>query len=145
VTANGHLPSQPGPRRTTRVTADKPHTSPPVFVPPPLGVMVKQHEALLADNQRRLAELRMEGIGPDPFTMVHMRIDKLIDSIAQFAGPDGPRWAVLTRLSFEQAIAEEMDRAAPAMRQANLAVGANFSPGMIAELARQSGMFQPHK
>jgi hypothetical protein len=142
---SGH-PQQP--RRTTRIPAGPPQQvrqAPPAFVPPPLGVMVRQHEELLAQNQRRLAELRMQGIDLDPFTLVHLRIDKLIDSIAQFAGADGPRWAALTRLSFERAIAEEIDKAAPAMRQANLAIGANFTPGMIAELARQSGMFQPHK
>lgn len=115
------------------------------FVPPPLGVMQQQFTELLARNQERLADLQRQGLAPDPFSMVHARIDKLIDSIAQFAGPDGPRWSVLTRLAFERYIEQEIEAATTLSRRAQLAQGALFTPGMIAELARQTGVFRPHR
>jgi len=132
------------PRRTKRVQG-APQQVPAGFAPPPLGVMQQQFTELLAKNQASLADLQRQGVALDPFSMMHARIDKLIDSIAQFAGPDGPRWAVLTRLAFERYIEEEIETAATVGRRAQIAQGAAFTPSMIADLARQTGVFRPHK
>jgi hypothetical protein len=108
----------------------------------PLDALQQQFDSAKEANQVKLTELERQGLAMDPFSFVHARIDKLIDSIAQFAGPNGPRWALLTRMVFEQHIAQELAVAEDQGRKAQLALGAKFTPGMIAELARQSGLFR---
>jgi hypothetical protein len=128
---NGHVP-----RRTQRVP---PGPVPPPVQVAPLGVLSQQYEAMVAANTAKLAELQRQGVGLDPFTFVHARIDMLIDSIAQFAGPDGPRWSMLTRLAFEQHIATELASAEREGRKVQLTPGTGWTPSMIHELARQTG------
>jgi hypothetical protein len=111
----------------------------PPPVPPSLEGVAAEFERLVAANQAKFAELAKMGAAPDPFYMVHARINHLIDAIAQATGPNGPRWAAMTRLGFEKYIAAELDQAGPATRRMQLAEGARYTPGMIAELARQTG------
>lgn len=108
-------------------------------VPPSLEGVAAEFERLVAANQAKFAELAAVGTAPDPFFMVHARINHLIDAIAQATGPNGPRWAAMTRLGFEKYIAGELEQAGPATRRMQLAEGARYTPGMIAELARQTG------
>jgi hypothetical protein len=109
--------------------------------PPPLAALKDEFDRVLAANQDRLAEMQRQGMGMDPLSFVHARVDALIDFIAQ-AIPDGARWAVLCRLTFEQKIAAELEKAEPEGRRAILAQGSQFSPAMIAQLARETGMFR---
>jgi hypothetical protein len=108
-------------------------------VPPSLEGVQAEFERMVAANQAKFAELAAQGTAPDPFFLVHARINHLIDAIAQATGPNGPRWAVMTRLGFEKYIAGELDKAGPATRRMQLAEGARYTPAMIAELARQTG------
>jgi hypothetical protein len=108
-------------------------------VHPSLEVLQAEFEDLIAANQQKFAEMQANGVAPDPFYLVHARINHLIDSIAKFAGPDGPRWAAFTRLEFERLIAQELDAAGPQARRMQLAEGARYTPSMIRELARQTG------
>lgn len=129
------------PRPTRRVNAAEangaPRPTPQVVAS--LDVLQAEFEELVASNQRKFAEVAQQGAAPDPFYLVHARINHLIDSISSFAGPNGPRWAALTRLEFERAIAAELEEAGPATRRMQLAEGARYTPGMIAALARQTG------
>jgi hypothetical protein len=132
------------PRRTRRLNGTETPVS-PAAVPPQqviasLEVLQAEFEATVASNQARFAELSASGAAPDPISLVHARINHLIDSISQFAGPNGPRWAAVTRLQFEQYIAGELAQAAPALRRMQMAEGARYTPSMIAELARQTGV-----
>ena len=104
-----------------------------------LEVLAAEFEALVSANQAKFAELAQRGAAPDPLYLVHARINALIDSIASFAGPNGPRWAVMARLSFERQIAAELAEAAPAVRRMQLAEGARYTPAMIRALAAQTG------
>lgn len=117
----------------------QPDGQPVQIVHPSLEVLGAEFEALIAANQQKFAEMQANGVAPDPFYLVHARINHLIDSIAKFAGPDGPRWAAFTRLEFERHIAQELDVAGPQARRMQLAEGARYTPGMIAALARQTG------
>jgi anti-sigma-K factor RskA len=101
--------------------------------------MQAEFEALVKSNQQKFAELAARGASPDPLYMVHARINALIESIAGFAGPNGPRWAAMTRLTFERQIAAELAEAAPAVQRMQLAEGARYTPQMIRDLARQAG------
>jgi hypothetical protein len=112
---------------------------PPQQVIPSLEVLQAEFEALVASNQAKFAELAQTGVAPDQFYLVHARINHLIESISQFAGPNGPRWAAMTRLQFEQFIAGELEQAGPATRRMQLAEGARYTPEMIRALARQTG------
>ncbi len=114
-------------------------------VPGPEAV-AEEFERLLASNQAKFAELAARGAAPDPFFLVHARINHLIDAIAQATGPNGPRWAAMTRLGFETYIASELDQAGPATRRMQLAEGARYTPEMIRMLAAQTGTLrrQPH-
>ena len=112
---------------------------------PSLEVLQAEFEAIVAANQAKFAELAQSGAAPDPFFLIHARINHLIDSISQFAGPNGPRWAAVTRLQFEQFIAAELEQAGPATRRMQLAEGARYTPEMIRALARQTGSLRrPH-
>ena len=111
----------------------------PQVVVPSLDVLQAEFEDLIASNQAKFAEMQANGVAPDPMFLVHARINHLIDSISQFAGPNGPRWAALTRLNFERWIAEQLDVAGPQARKMQLAEGARYTPSMIAELARATG------
>lgn len=111
----------------------------PPKVTPSLEVIQAEFEQLVQANQGKFAELAAQGAAPDPFFLVHARVNHLIESISSFAGPNGPRWAALTRLEFERYIAAELEQAGPATRRMQLAEGARYTPGMIAALARQTG------
>jgi hypothetical protein len=108
-------------------------------VPPSLEGLSAEFEALIASNQAKFAELAAQGAAPDPFFLVHARINHLIDAIAQATGPSGPRWAAMTRLGFEKYIAGELEQAGPATRRMQLAEGARYTPAMIRALAAQTG------
>lgn len=108
-------------------------------VVPSLEVLTAEFEARVTANQAKFAELAQAGAAPDPFYLVHSRINALIDSIASFAGPNGPRWAVMARLSFERKIAAELEEVGPAARRMQLAEGARYTPEMIRALAAQTG------
>jgi hypothetical protein len=110
--------------------------------PPPLEVLQAQFELARDANQVKLAELDRQGLAMDPMSFVHARIDDLIDSIAMLGGPDGARWAVIARLRFEQHIAAQLAEVQQQATRAQLAGGAQFTPAMIAELARQTGLFR---
>lgn len=129
--------SMPGPNGDIRHPAP-----PPQQAPPPLEVLHEAFEATKVANQAKLTGLQQQGVEMDPFSFVHARIDQLIDSIASFAGPNGPRWALTARLAFEQHLAAELSAAAAEAGKAQLALGGQFTPGMIAQLARESGMFR---
>jgi hypothetical protein len=115
-----------------------PHRPPP----PSLESLQQEFARLLADNKEKLAEMARQGTPADSLSFTHSRIDSLIESISRFAGPDGPRWAIVARLDFERSVAREIEAAASQGRRAQLALGARLSPGQIAELARQSGIFR---
>jgi hypothetical protein len=138
------------PRRTHRVSPSETNGAPPPGAqpgrpaPPPqvvpsLDVLQAEFEHLIKANQAKFAELAQAGTAPDPFFLIHARINHLIDSIAGFAGPNGPRWAALTRLEFERYIAGELSQVGPAARRMQLAEGARYTPEMIRALASQSG------
>jgi anti-sigma-K factor RskA len=102
-------------------------------------VLTAEFEALVTANQAKFADLAKVGTAPDPLYLVHARINALIDSIATFAGPNGPRWAVVARLSFERQIAAELAQVGPVARRMQLAEGARYTPAMIRALAAQTG------
>lgn len=108
-------------------------------VPPSPEAVAEEFERLLVANQAKFTELAAQGAAPDPFFLVHARINHLIDAIAQATGPNGPRWAAMTRLGFEKYIAGELAQAGPATRRMQLAEGARYTPEMIRMLARQTG------
>jgi hypothetical protein len=107
--------------------------------PPSLEVLQAEFERLEEANRARFAELAAQGASPDPFYLVHARINHLIDAIAQATGPNGPRWAAMTRLGFERYIAAELEQAGPAVRRMQLAEGGRYTPEMIRALAAQTG------
>jgi hypothetical protein len=109
---------------------------------PPAEIVQQQFEAVRGSNQERLGKLGQLGAEMDPFSFVHARIDSLIDSISRFAGSNGPAWAATARLEFEQHISRELDAIEKQATQAQLAQGALWTPAMIAELARATGMFR---
>jgi hypothetical protein len=122
--------------------APQPAQSQPV---PSLEVLSAEFQALVAANQAKFDELGKTGASPDPFYLVHARINSLIDSIAAFAGPNGSRWAVMTRLSFERQIAAELAEVSPTVRRMQLAEGARYTPAMIRALAAQTGTLRRAK
>jgi hypothetical protein len=108
-------------------------------VPPSLEAVMAEFQTLVAANQAKFAELGKMGTPPDPLYLVHARINHLIDAIAQATGPNGPLWAAVTRLGFEQQIAAELAQAGPATRRMQLAEGGRYTPEMIRVLAAQTG------
>ena len=128
----------------TQPTGDPAQPAQPVqAVYPSLEVLLAEFQDLITSNQQKFAEMQANGVAPDPFYLVHARINHLIDSIAKFAGPEGPRWASLTRLEFERHIAQELDTAGPQARRMQLAEGARYTPSMISALARQTRTLRP--
>lgn len=110
--------------------------------PPRPEDLQAQFEAVRDANQAKLAELERKGMSMDPLSFVHARIDNLIDVIAQTSGPNGARWAVMARLQFEQHIATELAGVEKQATTAQLAQGAQFTPAMIAALARDTELFR---
>lgn len=114
---------------------------PPATTVPPLPVLQQELEHKIPENQARVRRLAEQGTPLDPASLLHARIEQLIQSIAQFAGPEGQRWATLTKLQFEQWLSRTLDEVEGGARKSLLAQGASFTPGMIAALARESGTF----
>ncbi len=115
-------------RRTNRVVQP--------IAPPPTEVLQAELDRLLESNKKKMADLAAQGTPVDPLSFLHARIDALINSIASASGPSGPRWALNARLSFEQYVDKEIEGAESMGRRMNLAAGAQFTPSMIADLAR---------
>jgi len=130
----------------TRVNGHGPEKKPQQIAQPtppvPLEELQQQFEAVRDDNQDRLGKLGQLGAEMDPLSFLHARMDCLIDSISRFAGPNGPRWALITRLEFEQHIARELDSIEKEATQAQLAQGALWTPAMISRYARETGLFR---
>lgn len=130
----------PGPPSgNARVTPSPVQQGQPAQPVASLEVLTAEFEALVTANQAKFADLAKVGTAPDPLYLVHARINALIDSIATFAGPNGPRWAVVARLSFERQIAAELAQVGPVARRMQLAEGARYTPAMIRALAAQTG------
>lgn len=130
----------PGPQARPVAQGQLPTAQPaPQRVPPSLEGIVAEFEAMVAANQDKFTELAAQGAAPDPFFLIHARINHLIDAIAQATGPNGPRWAAMTRLGFEKYIAGELAQAGPTTRRMQLAEGARYTPQMIRALAAQTG------
>lgn len=135
------IQAPPGQVRASNVAPPPPGGFPPPqqAAGPPIEAMVAEFEATVASNQAKFQEMIAQGTQPDPFYLVHARINHLIDAIAQATGPNGPRWAVMTRLGFEKQVERELNEAAPAARRMQLAEGARYTPQMIRSLALQTG------
>ena len=140
-TESGSVPAPPPGENSVTGPSAPGQTAPPT-PQPPMELLAAQFEQLLASNQQKFADLAAQGVAPDPFYLVHARINHLIDQIAAYTGPNGPRWALMTRLGFEKTIAGELEQAGPQTARMQLAEGARYTPGMIAELARQTGTFR---
>jgi hypothetical protein len=110
---------------------------------PTLAVLTKEFTDLVASNRRGFQSLQAQGVQIDPFQLVHARIDQVIDSIAQMAGEEGPRWAMLTKLRFEQDVQKNIREAQAAARKANLAAGGQLSKEQIDSMAKSSGLIVP--
>lgn len=133
-----------GPRSASSVPPGRPVAQgqvppPQPLAPPSLEGVNAEFERLVAANQAKFKEMSDQGAAPDPFFLVHARINHLIDAIAQATGPNGPRWAAMTRLGFEKYIAAVLAEAGPQAQRMQLAEGARYTPAMIAALARQTG------
>jgi len=132
MTANGnghHGPAQPG--RLLR------------SAPPPSAESLEEQFASVRDaNQAKLADLERRGMAMDPLSFVHARIDALIDFVSRSAGANAARWALLCRLEFENMIADQLAGVEQQATRAQLAQGARFTPAMIAEMARTTGLFR---
>lgn len=131
---NGHRPGNPAQPQQGRIAQPPPQV--------PLEELQRQFESVRDDNQVRLGSLGQLGAEMDPMSFLHARMDCLIDSISRFAGPNGPRWAVITRLEFEQHISRELDTIEKEATQAQLAQGALWTPAMISRYARETGLFK---
>lgn len=137
------LPGPPQPPEPSQYVPQPAQIVPSQPVPPGLDVLQAEFEALVASNQARFAELAASGASPDPLYLVHARINHLIDMIASATGPNGPRWAMMTRIGFERSIAGDLEQAGPATRRMQLAEGGRYTPEMIRQLARQTRTLQP--
>jgi hypothetical protein len=104
-----------------------------------MELLQSEFERLINSNGAKFQELIKQGNPPDPMYLVHARINHLIDAIAQATGPNGPRWAMQTRIGFERQIATELDALGPQSRLMQLAEGGRYTPAMIAALAAQTG------
>ncbi len=128
---------QPEQHRTERVQG----VSQPPRQPPHVAsteALQWEFQRLAEQNRLGITELGLQGIQLDPMRLMHGRIDNLIESIAQFAGPDGPRWAMMARLRFEQEVAQNISAARAEGTKAQLSVGAHLTPAQIRDLARQT-------
>jgi len=97
----------------------------------------------LADaNDARLAALGRSGVVVDPVSILHARIDSLMDSLGHVMGPSGPTWVIVAKMAFQAHLAEQFNQVETEAGRTQLAQGALFSPAMIAELARETGMFR---
>jgi hypothetical protein len=99
--------------------------------------------ALVRENQEKLAEFNQQGIIIDPQSLIHARIDSLIESVAEAIGPQmGPGWAWQARMRYEQELQRQYGEVGQQATRISLAQGAGWSPSMIAQLARETGTFQ---
>jgi hypothetical protein len=112
--------------------------------PVPLSVLQRRWQDLLEQNQASLTRLMQRNLAMDPMSCMNARIDCLIDCIDQaVGGAAGARWALETRLYFEQHLHDQMEEADRTGIRMQLAEGGTYTPGMISELARVTGTFRP--
>jgi hypothetical protein len=100
--------------------------------------LAAQFIELVEKNKAVMAELARRNIHLEPLSMLHARIDHLVQAVAALAGQTGPLWATHTRLTWEQHVAEELEKAKTTGTAAVIAQGGSFSPGMIAALAKET-------
>jgi hypothetical protein len=101
-----------------------------------------QLEAQSQQNQQDLLALQARGIGFNDIQMVRARFEVLIESLAAAFGPQGQVWAVQARLDWEQHLAQQVTVAQEQGTKAQLAVGGQFTPSMIRQLAEDTGTFK---
>ncbi len=109
---------------------------------PVLIQLQQQFEQLVAQNRADFEQLAKQGIKFDPFTLIMGQIESLYDTISEAMGPvQGPQFAVLVRLRWEQRIADNIANAKKEAGKAQLAVGGSLSPAQIRDLAKQTGTY----
>jgi hypothetical protein len=98
---------------------------------------------LIKENQEKLAAFQQQGIIIDPLSLLHARIDALIESVAQAIGPQmGPGWAWQARMAYEENLQKQYAEVEGQASRIALSQGAGWTPAMIAQLARETGTFQ---
>ena len=118
---------------------------PPGFGMPSNEQLVAMHAQQVEQNIAGFKELLAMGIKFDPMAIMHSRIDHLIEGIASAMGESGPQWALVVKLKFEQQIGQNLQEARKEGTKAQLSQGASFTPGMIAQLAAETGTFTGRK
>lgn len=106
------------------------------------GQLEHQVAQLTQQNQEAVTSLEKQGIGFNDMGMVRTRINVLIASIANAFGPQGELWQLQAELEWQQAVAAEVAKAREVAPTANLALGGQFTPEMIRQLARETGFFR---
>lgn len=103
--------------------------------------MEAELNATIERNKAGFAELQRRGINFDGGQVINARIDKLMESIAEVVGPAGQLWLLQARKNFEKLMEEQIANASREGTKAQLAQGGSFTPGMIRQLANETGTF----
>lgn len=94
------------------------------------------------ENMAGFKALAMRGIQLDGVTMSMAMVECLYDSISEAMGPaEGPRFAELARLRWEQRTAQGIKEALDNGTKASLSLAGGFTPTMIRELAKATNTF----
>lgn len=95
-------------------------------------------------TEENKANMRTLPVPFDGLSLVHSRIDSLVDTLAEGMGPEeGPRFAVFARLRFQQLLAQQIEAGQSAGRRALIAQGGTFTAEAIRQMAKETGLFDP--
>jgi hypothetical protein len=100
-----------------------------------------QLDLVRAENAEAMQELARRGVRPDAMQVIHMRVDMLVESVAEAIGPQGALWAVRANLAYEQRMARAIAEIKDQSVKAQLGLGGMLSPADIRALARETGTY----
>jgi hypothetical protein len=90
-------------------------------------------------NKRLLLDMAALAIRPEETSLLHARIDCLIDSLAEAMGDNGEDFRLLAHTQWQERLNARLRQAAQDSTKTVLGQGASLSSGQIAALARETG------
>jgi hypothetical protein len=93
---------------------------------------------LVQSNIACMQELNAMGVRIDPSQVLNMRIDILVQKIAEVLGAQGLTWVLSCNLAFEERMSQVLAQAKAEGTKAVLGAGGTLSPAQIRDLAKQT-------
>jgi hypothetical protein len=96
-------------------------------------------ERFREENKQLLMGMAAAGIRPEETSIMHARLDCLVECIAEAMGPQGDDFKLMADVRWQERLNGKLREVEKQGAKVVLGMGSLLSPGQIAQLARETG------